>query len=171
MRVAAEALPWVHSAKVRRIWPATLRVQITEQQPVAGWNENGYLNPAGEAFFPRAGATPQGLPQLAGPEGQSHRVLQQYHEVKRTLQPLGMDIRRLAMDSRRAWSMQLDNGVLLQLGRARPWQRLQRFVRAWPEVFAGRMAELESVDMRYNNGFSVFWREPADADVLAKRDS
>lgn len=171
VRTAAEALPWVHSAKVRRIWPATLRVQITEQQPVAGWNETGYLNAAGEAFFPQSGGTPPGLPQLAGPEGQSHRVLQQYRQVSRTLQPLELRPARLTMDGRRAWSLQLDNGVLLHLGRARPWQRLQRFVRAWPDVFAGRMAELKSVDMRYSNGFSVFWNKPPEGEVLAKRDT
>ena len=171
VRAAAEALPWVHRAKVRRIWPATLRVQITEQQPVAGWNDTGYLNVAGEAFFPQSGGKPQGLPQLAGPEGQSQRVLQQYREVSRTLQPLDMRAARLTMDGRRAWSLELDNGVLLQLGRARPWHRLQRFVRAWPDVFAGRVSELKRVDMRYSNGFSVFWQKPADGEVLAKRDT
>jgi cell division protein FtsQ len=171
VREAAEALPWVNSAKVRRIWPATLRVQITEQLAVAGWNGNGFLNVAGESFFPQAGMAPDGLPQLAGPEGQGMKVLQQYREISRTLQPLDMHPASLAMDKRRAWTLQLENGVQLKLGRARPWTRLQRFVRAYPDVFAGRMADLKRVDMRYSNGFSVYWQRPAATGVVAQRDT
>jgi len=170
IRAAVEVLPWVNKAKVRRVWPATLQVRITEQRPVAQWNEDGFLNQAGEAFFPRSGAAPVGLPRLAGPDGQEFKVLQEYRRVRRTLQPLGVEVTRLAMDSRRAWSLQLDNGVQLKLGRTQHRQRLQRFVRAWPEVFAGRVANLESVDMRYSNGFSVFWQRPVVNDVVAKRD-
>lgn len=172
VRTAAEALPWAASARVRRMWPATLRVQITEQQAVAGWNDGGFLNAAGEAFFPQAGmAAPAGLPQLAGPEGQEQRVLQQFREIEKTLQPLGMRAARVSMDRRRAWTLQLENGVWLKLGRARPWKRLQRFVRAWPDVFAGRMTSLQSVDMRYSNGFSVEWQHQDTSDVVAKRDT
>lgn len=171
VRAAAEALPWVHRAKVRRVWPATLRVHISEQQAVAGWNEGGYLNTDGDAYFPLSGAAPEGLPQLAGPEGLSQRVLQQYRRVGPTIGKLGMQVTHLTMDGRRAWSLQLDNGVQLKLGRTRPWARLQRFVRAYPDVFAGRMADLKRVDMRYSNGFSVYWQRDDAGEVLAKRDT
>lgn len=171
IRAAAEELPWVRLAKVRRIWPATLRVQITEQQAVAGWNEGGFLNAAGDAFFPSAGPAPSGLPQLAGPEGQAPRVLQQYREVERTLQALGLQVDEVTMDGRRAWSLRMDGGIELKLGRAQPWQRLQRFVRAWPDVFAGRTDDLKRVDMRYSNGFSVYWQRQDAGEVLAQRDT
>jgi cell division protein FtsQ len=171
VRAAAEDLPWVQRAKVRRIWPATLRVHITEQQPVAGWNGDGYLNGAGEEFYPRSGQTPTGLPRLAGPAGQASRVLQRYRQASRTLQGLGLQVTHLAMDRRRAWSLQMDNGVQLKLGRARPWNRLQRFVRAFPGVFAGRLADLKSVDMRYSNGFSVHWQPAPASEVVAQQDT
>lgn len=171
IRAAAEALPWVYRAKVRRIWPATLRLHITEQQAVASWNDSGYLNAAGEAFYPQAGLSPEGLPQLGGPDDQAARVLQRYSEVSRTLQSLAMRVTQLTMDKRRAWTLQLDNGVELKLGRAHPWQRLQRFVRAYPNVFAGRMADLGRVDMRYSNGFSVYWQRQDAGEVIAKRDT
>ncbi len=171
VRAAAEDLPWVERAKVRRIWPATLRVHITEQQPVARWNGDGYLNDAGEAFTPQSGQSPAGLPQLAGPAGQAPRVLRRYRQASRALQALGVKVTHLAMDRRRAWSLQLDNGVQLKLGRARPWNRLQRFVRAFPGVFAGRLADLKSVDMRYSNGFSVHWQSPPAGEVVARQDT
>jgi len=159
VRSAAEALPWVKTASVRRVWPATLRVKIEEQQPVAGWNGDGFLNASGEAFFPRSGNTPVGLPQLAGPQGQEHKVLMKFQRVQKTLLRLGLEVSSLALDNRRAWSLLLQEGVQLKLGRARPWLRLQRFVKVFPIVFADRLNELQQVDMRYSNGFSVSWQQ------------
>ena len=157
IRIAAEQLPWVHKASVRRVWPETLRVQIVEQQPVARWQEDGYLNTQGVAFFPQRKADDLVLPHLQGPQGLEQRVLAHYRRVVQTLAPLGLQVQQLALDERRAWSVQLNDGVQLRLGRTGPWQRLQRFVRAYPGVFAGRLIELQRVDLRYSNGFSVLW--------------
>ncbi len=158
IRVAAERLPWVYRASVKRIWPASLQIAIAEQQPVAHWGEHGYLNAHGEAFVPGRPADTPDLPMLNGPAGQEKKVLEQYHRVVGALAPIGLQVQRLALDERRAWQVTLDNGVVLRLGRAEPWQRLARLVRAWPEVFAGRVAELQAVDLRYSNGFSVLWQ-------------
>ncbi len=135
-------------------------MHITEQRPVARWQGDGYLNAQGEAFFPQQAATGLELPSLDGPRGQGRKVLEHYRKVTDALAPLGLQVHELALDERRAWSVQLDGDVQLQLGRAQPWRRLQRFVAAWPGVFAGRMAELQRVDLRYSNGFSVLWGEP-----------
>ena len=49
--------------------------------------------------------------------------------------------------------------VELDLGRADTRRRLQRFVQAWPGVFVDRVDELQRVDLRYSNGFSVRWQQ------------
>jgi len=166
VRAAAEQLPWVHKVSVRRIWPATLRLQVEEQQPIAHWGERGYLNRFGEPFLPEETAMPLELPWLAGPDGHEIKVLEYYLKVTQALGPLGMQVARLELDGRRAWHLQLHDGVRLELGRANTWQRLQRFVRAYPEVFVGREAQLQRVDLRYSNGFSVHWQQ-AEADSAA----
>lgn len=161
VRAAAEQLPWVYQASVKRIWPAMLRVEIVEQQPFAHWGERGYLNAAGEPFEPERTASTVDLPWLSGPTGQEQKVLEHYRQVVTTLTPLGLQVARVDLDERRAWQVYLDNGIELRLGRAEPWQRLQRFVRAYPGIFAGRIAKLQGVDLRYSNGFSVLWQELA----------
>ncbi len=162
IRAAAEALPWVYRASVQRVWPETVRLQIEEQQPVARWHGQGFLNRFGKAFFP---AQDQQLaielPWLDGPDGQERKVLEHYQQVSATLAPLGLQVQRLQLDERRAWELQLAGDVTLKLGRTQPWLRLQRFVRAWPSVFAVRLAELRTVDLRYSNGFSVVWQHSA----------
>ena len=45
----------------------------------------------------------------------------------------------------------------------------QRFVVAYPSVFAGRLAELQRVDLRYSNGFSVFWQQAETGDHMDKQ--
>ena len=167
VRAAAEQLPWVYKVSVRRIWPATLRLLIEEQQPIARWGERGYLNRFGEPFLPEEPVDKlQELPWLAGPDGHEIKVLEYYLKVAQALGPLGMQVARLELDGRRAWHLQMHQGVQLELGRSDTWQRLQRFVRAYPEVFVGREEQLQRVDLRYSNGFSVRWQQ-AEADAAA----
>ena len=167
VRAAAEELPWVHKVAVRRIWPATLRLHVEEQQPIAHWGEHGYLNMFGQPFLPEETVMPLELPWLAGPDGHEIKVLEYYLKVTQALGPLGMQVTRLELDGRRAWHLQLHDGVQLELGRADTWKRLQRFVRAYPEVFVGREEQLQRVDLRYSNGFSVRWQQ-AEADSAAQ---
>ena len=169
IRTAAEQLPWVHKARVKRIWPETLRLQIEEQQPVALWGEHGFLNKGGEPFVPEATDISLALPSLAGPDGQELKVLENFQRVAATLAPLGIKVTRMELDNRRAWHLQLDNAVLLELGRADAWQRLQRFVRAYPSIFAGRLDDLQHVDLRYSNGFSVYWKQAILENTAGKQ--
>jgi len=159
VRSAAAALPWVYKASVQRIWPATLHLRVEEQQPIARWGEHGLLNRYGEPFYPEQADVVGDLPRLAGPDGQETRVLESYQRMARTLAGLGLRATRLELDQRRAWHLQLAGGIRLELGRADAWKRLQRFTVAYPNVFAERLAELQRVDLRYSNGFSVYWQE------------
>jgi len=162
IRAAAEDLPWVYKATVRRVWPATVRINIEEQQAVARWGEQGYLNSEGEPFFPDAPVTAMALPWLAGPEGHELNVLQRYQRVTQTLARLDLTVSRIELDSRRAWHLQVGPGVQLELGRIETRTRLRRFISAYPTVFAGRVDQLKRVDLRYSNGFSVRWQQLAE---------
>ncbi|MGB5338364.1 MAG: cell division protein FtsQ/DivIB [Gammaproteobacteria bacterium] len=169
IRSAAEQLAWVERAAVTRVWPDILRVYIEEQVPVAHWGEAGLLNASGEVFQPASAGALAGLPWLAGPQGLADRVLESYQQITRVLDSLGLQMTRLELDERRAWHLQLDGGVRLELGRVDSRQRLQRFVQAYPQLFAGRMNELQRVDMRYSNGFSVHWHRVALDDAPGKQ--
>lgn len=168
IREAAEQLPWVHQASVQRIWPATLRLEIEEQQPVARWGSSGFLNSSGESFTPEETAVSIELPALAGPAGQEQKVLEYFRQISETLAPLELQVTRLELDSRRAWHVELDGSIQLELGKAGYWQRLQRFVRAYENVFAGRMDGLMRVDLRYSNGFSVYWQQMVSGNITGR---
>ena len=165
---AAQSLPWVQQASVRRVWPDTLQVHVVEQRAVARWGGQGLLNAEGELFRP-AENLPEGLPELHGPEGREAAVLLQYGDALRLLAPGGLKVARLVQDERRAWTLELEGGVTLALGRGDPNARLARFVRVYPTVFAERAARLRAVDLRYSNGFAVRWAEDEDRGAPARR--
>jgi hypothetical protein len=50
IRQQLEGLSWVHAASVRREWPDTIKVTVTEQQPIARWGDAAYINQQGLIF-------------------------------------------------------------------------------------------------------------------------
>lgn len=164
VRRAAESLPWVESATVRRVWPDTLQLHVVEQRAAARWGEDGVLNMRGQLFKPEAATIPPKLPRLNGPQELRRRVMENYIAMTAALAPIGRRVQALALDKRRAWVVTLDSGVELKLGRDDALKRLERFVRVYPTLFAAREAELRTVDLRYSNGFAVRWdRSPETA--------
>ena len=151
-------IPWVNTATVRRVWPDTVQVMVVEQLPVARWGAGGLVNSQGRLFFPLPETYPPGLPELQGPVDSHMVVAMRYREMEKTLLPLTLHINRMALDERRSWKIELDSGVTLLLGRVNDDARLERFARFYPIVLAARAAEIEQIDLRYTNGFSVRWK-------------
>ena len=150
-------LPWIDQATVARRWPSRLRITITEQVPAAIWGERGLLNVRGELFVANARHIPAELPRLSGPEDRSAEVAQRYLDVRDRLIPVGLDLRRVHLDPRGAWDMTLQNGVEVRLGRRDVDERTELFLAIVADIITGRAAEIEYVDMRYSNGFTIGW--------------
>lgn len=158
VRARLQGLPWVDRVSVRRVWPDVLQVMVVEQWPLARWGRNALLNRRGEVFTPASASLPEGLPELEGPPGQQHQVAGMYQGISRLMRPLRLGVARLRLDDRRAWSLWLENGVAMELGRHQPFARVERFARIYPRLLASRGDAFERVDLRYTNGFAVHWK-------------
>ena len=64
-RNAITRVPWVRDAGLRRQWPNRLEVTIEEHEPLARFNEGGFVNTRGEVF---EAESRDALPRLLGPE-------------------------------------------------------------------------------------------------------
>ena len=124
LQEAATRISWVSSARVRKQWPDTISVEVEEYVPVAHWNRGQLIADTGVPFSVPGADTIQGLPWLSGPEGRLGEVLETWVRVNRMLAPLGLEITRMKLNRRGAWSMVLDNGTHVQLGRAATAERL-----------------------------------------------
>jgi cell division protein FtsQ len=157
VRERIERIEWVDRAVVQRRWPDAIRVIVTEQVAAARWNEAGLLNTRGELFIRNARYVPPELPLLQGPEGSEGPVAQLYLEAQGRLLEAGLRLTGVRLDDRGAWQLELANGVVVKLGRQAVNERLERFIRLASQLVAKRLAEINYVDMRYTNGFSVGW--------------
>lgn len=160
-------LPWVDRAAVQRSWPRSLVIEIVEQSAVARWNNAGLLNARGELFLSEARFVPPELAQLAGPSGAEQEVTARYLATQGRLTEVGMRLAAMDLDARGAWSLTLDNGVTVRLGRQQVDQRFERFMLAAAKLISQRATDIAYVDMRYSNGFAVGWKGGAAHLALA----
>lgn len=159
------ALPWIDQARVARRWPNRLSITVTEQVPAAIWGERGLLNTRGELFVNDVRHVPAELPRLSGPDAKSAEVARRYLAVREQLIPVGLDLRRVHLDARGSWAMTLANGIEVRLGRREVAARTELFLDVVAAIITGRAADIEYVDMRYGNGFTIGWQSGAENPV------
>lgn len=163
---AVTALPWVEHADVRKHWPDVLIVAISEHRPFARWGTDRLLSEHGR-IFPASGIqVPRGLPLLDGPPARVPEVVALYNQARDRLANAG-GVRGVALDKRGSWSITLNNGTEVVLGRSDPEARLQRFAPLLPRLAAQHPGRrLVRADLRYTNGFSLSWVDLPKAAAL-----
>lgn len=175
VRAAFESAPWVRKAMVQRLWPYGLRVTLEEYQPVALWGADRQtshlLDTYGDVFEANvADVDDQLLPLLSGPDepGVSAQMWLLYQRLLPQMALLDRRITTLQLSELGTWSLQLDNGATVVMGRGEPdevEQRLRRFVQTAPvalRAFEGRPFML--ADLRYSNdGYAL---KVADAHIV-----
>ena len=165
------SLSWIDQARVARRWPSRLSITVTEQVPAAIWGERGLLNTRGELFVAEARHVPAELPRLSGPDNRSADVARRYLRVRDQLIPAGLDLRRVHLDARGSWEMTLHNGIEVRLGRRNVGERTELFLGVVADIIAGRSKDIDYVDMRYGNGFTIGWNGGPNSPLADPRKS
>ncbi|OMH36555.1 cell division protein FtsQ/DivIB [Motiliproteus sp. MSK22-1] len=175
VKQALEAHPWIHQVDVRRQWPTGLKVKVTEEIPVARWGDQGLLNSEGRVFVPQqidgAGENLrvlkerqfQELPKLLGPESRTLTVMEQFRSLNQQMKPLQLQLSSLELEPRGAWSLTLNNGIRMLLGRGDVVNKMHRFSRVYDSQLANHADKIKQIDVRYTNGLTVTWRQPPKA--------
>lgn len=158
-------LPWIDQARVARRWPSRISITVTEQVPAAIWGERGLLNTRGELFVADARHPPAELPRLSGPDQRAAEVATRYLQVRDQLIPVGLDVQRVHLDARGSWEMTLQNGIEVRLGRRNVADRTDLFLDVVADIITGRAKDIDYVDMRYGNGFTIGWNDGKNTPV------
>lgn len=152
------SINWIESAYVERVWPDTLKIQLVEKQPVAIWDDS-LMTRDGTLFNQGVIPTDLEIPKLKGPLPQQLEVLQVYEKLSKILSLYGLNASGLQLRDNQAWVLVLSGGIKIYLGKKEIETRLQRFCKAYPAVFAEKVDQLASVDLRYPRGMAVQWKQ------------
>ncbi|MDD5241289.1 MAG: cell division protein FtsQ/DivIB [Sulfuricella sp.] len=153
-RAAFEKLPWVRNVNVRRRWPDKLEVAIEEHVVLARWDSSALVNTRGELFRAASNAV---LPEFSGPEDAAGEMARDYGEFSRLLKPLNLKPVRMSLSDRRALQVRLNTGLVLELGRDRVRERLEKFAGVYQVTLAKLAQPASYADLRYPNGFAVHY--------------
>jgi cell division protein FtsQ len=162
VRTAFESVPWVRRATVRREWPDQLIVAVEEHEPLGTWGEDGrLLSVKGDVFTANLAEAEEDhpLPQFEGPEGSEKEVLARFAELRSWFAPVRLTPEALSLSSRYAWTVKLDNGMKVALGREQDHTtlrtRVQRLVGIYPQLASRMQGGIDLIDMRYPNGLAL----------------
>ena len=154
-------IEWIDKVSISRKWPDRLELKIYEHHPVARWGDNGLLNNRGELFteITNQNLIPSNLSQLNGPNDKSYEVAQRYLSLKERLVPYGINITAVDLDKRGAWRIKLYNGTVVNFGKKDVKKRFDLFVDIAKNIISSESDEIESIDMRYDNGFTLLLKK------------
>ncbi|HYD80855.1 MAG TPA: cell division protein FtsQ/DivIB [Paucimonas sp.] len=162
VRSAFEAVPWVRKASVRREWPNRLIVTLEEHMPLGTWGDDGrLLSVKGEIFTANLAEAEEDaeLAEFGGPDGSEKEVVARFQELRQWFAPVSLAPEGLHLSGRYAWSVRLNNGMTIELGREQSRttlrERVDRFVKVYPRLLTLLQDRIESVDMRYPNGLAL----------------
>jgi cell division protein FtsQ len=162
VRVAFENVPWVRKVSVQRVWPDKLLVKLEEHEVLGTWGQDGNLiSTAGDVFSANLAEAEDDveLIQFAGPKGSEKEVLEQYLLFKEWFAKIGLTPEAVHYSERYAWSVKLDNGLYVELGREHDAiilkRRVDQLMRVYPQLVSRLQDGIVSVDMRYPNGLAL----------------
>lgn len=172
VRRAAGSLEWVEDASVKRVWPNALVIDVRERRAFARWGESALVNRAGEVFRPSSLDGVGELPLLEGPDERGSEVVGRFVQLESVFRNAGYGrLERLRLDARGGWSLWLEGGLNIVLGKEAVEPRLARVLGVL-RTLGSDAQRLETIDARYANGMAVRWKqneitEPETATAVA----
>ena len=170
---------WIEDINIARVWPDKIRIKFAEQEPLAYWGDKAVITKDNCEIIDitqvqKAQNTFSALPILIGNEKNSQKLCDTLENLKISIKPIGIEIKKLVLSPRGSWYLELTNGLIVLLGKKDIIDRMDKFVKFFisfnktenlPKeqmelITDGRMlddktSKISYIDMRYNKGLAI----------------
>jgi cell division protein FtsQ len=170
------ALPWVQTVEVRREWPDTLFIKVTEQRPIMRWEDDRWVNSQGQVINLPGQVLLSNPMVLSGNENSAYQMMNQALRWQQRLQTKGLDLVKLSLSESHSYVLNIGDqanasSFNVLLGHDQVEHRFSRFINLFDQKFRQSGQRLQRVDARYPNGLAVksesIIAETAEVDGLA----
>lgn len=154
-RAAIEAMPWIESARVTKVYPDRVAVDVVEKRPYALWQHGRDLtiiDRDGKAIVPYATTRFTDLPFVVG-AGAARDAAELLDRIE-VVPELTPRVRAYVYVAERRWDLHLDNGIVVKLPEFDPIDAAAELVRMDRDTRL-LSREIVSVDMRVDDRFTV----------------
>lgn len=170
---AAQSIPWIEGATIRKKWPDTLEVQVNERVIRARWNDGQFVDQIGIAVSLPDFQDPS-LPHLRGPEDATLELLEAYDKWSSSVAGMGLEVSAIQLSNRGSWEVTLNpasrldgpqeaaskhSAIKVILGSSDIQNRSARFLKLYSQVFKPVHENVSVIDTRYPDGVSVVWKD------------
>ena len=158
IKEAVSTLPWVSEVEVRKRWPDRLEIVLTEHKPLAHWGQAQMISESGE-IFPTPDQPLEQMPHFEGPVERVAEIIDFYVSARSRFTPVGRDVQTVQLSARGGWTVVLDNGLELVVGRDASEARVARFANSVGQIQIPQGKVIGRADLRYTNGFAISWQD------------
>ncbi len=150
--------PWIKSVSVKRVWPNQLQVDITKKQAVARWDDEHLLSQQAVIFKADIKKF-SNLPLISGYAGQSTELLKRYRVFSNKFSEQGILVSELIEDNKGALTLMLNKTLKVNIGSENNEMKIDHLLAIYPDYIKPRVDQIKYIDFRYNNGFSIAWKD------------
>ncbi|MBR1374817.1 MAG: FtsQ-type POTRA domain-containing protein [Cardiobacteriaceae bacterium] len=165
-----EKIDWIKSVIVRKKWFNKLEVEIEERNPVLRWGEKGeYIDDEAKRFVLPESPSLKTMFMVSGPQGSERRVLDMYKIISSWFVRQEIELASLRLDVHNIWHIETKEGVDVTIGREHFNNRMKKFTVVYNTIIKPYHRYIEAVDLRYNEGFSVRWKNGVMPNDIANK--
>lgn len=154
-------LSWVESASVKRDWQEGVVVSVVPRQAVANFGSQHLLDASGQVFVPadEHELMDRSLVHLYSSHSKdAGEMMKQMRQINEWFAPLGMTAQDVTLTSRQTWLIRFDNGLRVIVDHENTEQKLFGLSTLLQSSLAADLPKIQSVDLRYKNGFAIAWK-------------
>ena len=159
LRDITTSLAWVDQVSISRDWQRGIVVTALPKQAVANFGTERLVDAKGSVFVPADSSdlTQERFATLQGEMAQAPVIMQQMQQVNDWYAPLDMQVEDIILSPRMTWLIRFDNGLRVIVDNENTAQKLLNLSQLLGNQLSGRRDKMQSVDLRYKNGFTIAW--------------